>query len=161
MEGEEIIQIEGVEPLRPGFPCGDEMQVIVDRPATHSAQFGFVEGGEEVGLIERDVGKFRRDLLSKQLGGVRCGDTKSKTPASEGAEGFREGMGEHGMSDGVQYLAAGVMVWIARAECGHDYRGIERGFHLEIGRGTIRLSRASRSALRAWTMVPRFKGGPP
>lgn len=149
MEGKEIAKVEGVESFRSGFPCGDEMQVIVDRPATHSAQFSFLEGSEEFGLIESDGGKFRRDLLAKRLSGLRCGDAESEAPAVEGAEGFRKGMGKNGMSAGEQYLATGKMVGIARAECGHDDRRIESGLHLKIGWGTIRLSRASRSALIA------------
>ena len=45
MEGEEIVQIEGEETFRAGFPGGDEMKVIVDRSAAHSAGLGFLACG--------------------------------------------------------------------------------------------------------------------
>lgn len=120
MKREEIAQVESVESFSSGFPCRDEMQIIVDRSATHTAYFGFLEGREEPRLVEQDAGKLWRDLLAEHLGGVRTGDAESEASAGESAEGFRESVGDYGMATGKQHLAAGMVVGIARAEGGHD-----------------------------------------
>jgi hypothetical protein len=66
---------------RTGHPCSDEMQIIVDRATTHSANFGLLKGLEKVRFAEWDAGKHRRKLLAELPGGVRGGDAESEAGA--------------------------------------------------------------------------------